>query len=78
MHRGIRLWVAATVALLVASGVAIAAVSTLGYTGFLAGPPLIGFVAEGTTLRGGLALVVVSSAVVASLAGAFRPAGGSS
>jgi MFS family permease len=56
------------------AGPAIAAVSTLGYAGFLAGPPLIGFVAEGATLRGGLALVVASCLVVASLAGSLRHA----
>jgi MFS family permease len=34
---------------------AIAAVTTTGYTGFLAGPPLVGFVAEATSLRVSLA-----------------------
>lgn len=33
------------------SGPAIAAVSAVGYTGFLAGPPLIGGIAQGTGLR---------------------------
>ncbi len=54
-----------------ASGPAIAAVSAFGYTGFLAGPPLIGFVAHALSLRGGLAAVVVASAAVAALAGAL-------
>jgi MFS family permease len=64
-----------------ASGPAIAAVSTFGYTGFLAGPPLIGFLAHALTLRGGLAAVAVTSAAVAALAGTLgraavpRPAG---
>lgn len=53
-------------------GPAIATVSTFGYAGFLAGPPLIGFVAEGTSLRGGLLVVVVSCVVVAALAGGLR------
>jgi MFS family permease len=53
----------------VTPGPAIATVSTFGYAGFLAGPPLIGFVAEAITLRGGLAVVVVTCLVVAFLAG---------
>lgn len=51
-----------------APGAAIAAVSTMGYTGFLAGPPVIGLAAEAVTLRGGLALVVVMGVVIAALA----------
>ena len=54
------------------SGTAIATVSVFGYAGFLAGPPAIGFVAQATNLRGGLAVVIVSSLVVAALAGGFR------
>ena len=57
-------------------GPAIATVSTFGYAGFLAGPPLIGFVAEATSLRGGLVVVVVSCVVVAVLAGGLRRATG--
>lgn len=53
-------------------GTAIAAVSTFGYAGLLAGPPLIGFVAQAFTLRSGLAVVVVTSLMVAVLAGALR------
>lgn len=55
-------------------GPAIATVSTFGYAGFLAGPPLIGFVAQAITLRGGLAVVVVTCVVVAVLASGFRRA----
>jgi MFS family permease len=55
-------------------GPAIATVSTFGYAGFLAGPPLIGFVAQAITLRGGLAVVVVTCLVVAGLAGGFSRA----
>jgi MFS family permease len=40
-------------------GVALAAVSTIGYLGFLAGPPLIGFVAEAASLRVSLGLIAV-------------------
>ncbi len=36
---------------------AIAAVTTTGYTGFLAGPPLVGFIAEAASLRTSLAAV---------------------
>jgi MFS family permease len=40
-------------------GVALAAVSTIGYMGFLAGPPLIGFIAQASSLRWSLALIAV-------------------
>ena len=40
-------------------GVALAAVSTIGYLGFLAGPPIIGFVAEAASLRWSLTLIAV-------------------
>ena len=53
-------------------GTAIATVSVFGYTGFLAGPPLIGFVSQATNLRGGLLVVVLTSLTVAALAGGFR------
>jgi MFS family permease len=33
------------------AGVAIAAVSTIGYFGFLFGPPMIGFIAQAASLR---------------------------
>lgn len=41
------------------AGIALAAVSTVGYTGFLMGPPLIGFIAEAATLRIALAIVII-------------------
>lgn len=53
----------------------IAAVSTLGYTGFLAGPPLIGFAAEGVSLRLGIALVGITSLIILLFAGALSPGG---
>ncbi|MGZ8376950.1 MAG: MFS transporter [Gemmatirosa sp.] len=53
-------------------GTAIAAVSTFGYTGFLVGPPVIGLVAEGSSLRVGLAVVVAAGLVIAALAGTLR------
>jgi MFS family permease len=50
----------------------VAAVSAGGYLGFLAGPPLIGGVAELAGLRAGLALLVLLCVVAALLAGAVR------
>jgi MFS family permease len=55
-----------------ASGPAIAAVTTVGYFGLLTGPPLIGFAPELATLRGSLGIVVVLSAIIALLAGNTR------
>jgi MFS family permease len=43
-----------------APGIGIAAVSTAGYCGFLAGPPLIGLIAEASGLPAGLGLVAVA------------------
>lgn len=53
----------------VASEVGIAAVVSFGYFGFLIGPPLIGFVAQVTSLSWGLALVALFIAIIALLAG---------
>jgi MFS family permease len=48
-----------------AAGAAITAVSSLGFMGFLIGPPTIGFIADAFTLRGSfLALSVMAVAVV--------------
>ena len=55
-------------------GAAIAAVSVCGYTGLLAGPPLIGAVATPFSLRAGLGLVAATSIGVVLLAGAVRDA----
>lgn len=49
-------------------GVAIAAVSTIGYLGFLFGPPCIGFIAEMSNLRISLALIAVLGSVIALIA----------
>lgn len=57
-------------------GLALAAVTTLGYGGFLLGPPLIGFVAEGIGLRGALGLVVLTSMCAVALAAALQARGG--
>lgn len=40
-------------------GVALAAVSTIGYLGFLAGPPMIGFIAEAVNLRVSFAVIAL-------------------
>lgn len=54
----------------VPAGAGIALASTVGYTGFLSGPPLIGFIAQAThDLRGGLAAVALSTVLVVALAG---------
>jgi MFS family permease len=51
-----------------APGRGIAAVTTLGYAGFLAGPPLIGFAAQVSTLPIALGLTVVASLIIAIFA----------
>jgi len=53
----------------------IAAVSSLGYLGMMAGPPLIGLVAEVSSLTVGLFAVVVFAAVLAAAARRALPAG---
>jgi MFS family permease len=45
----------------------IAQVATLGYLGFLAGPPLIGYVAHALDLRAGLLVIALSLLLVAGL-----------
>ncbi len=60
----------------VATGPALAVVSSLGYLGFLAGPPLIGAVAQLTSLRlagGVLALAGLLVIALAPNAGVRRP-----
>ena len=49
-------------------GVAIAAVSTIGYLGFLFGPPFIGFIAQATSLRISLGLIAVMGTMIAVIA----------
>jgi predicted MFS family arabinose efflux permease len=48
-------------------GVGIASVTTMGYFGFLVGPPAIGWLAEYSSLRGALFLLVVLTAASAVL-----------
>ncbi|MEO6607409.1 MAG: hypothetical protein ABIN69_02950, partial [Aestuariivirga sp.] len=51
-----------------APGRGIAAVTTMGYAGFLTGPPLIGFAAQFTNLQVGLGLTVIASIIIAIFA----------
>lgn len=57
------------------SGPSLAAVFTVGYTGFIVGPPLIGFVADAIGLSGALAGLCAAALLVSVLAGkaARRP-----
>src|SRR5260221_13683693 len=48
-------------------GVAIAAVSTFGYMGFLFGPPFIGFIAHRFNLQVSLGLVAILGLVITGL-----------
>ena len=52
----------------VSRGKAVAGVATIGYTGFLVGPPVLGWIAEPTSLRVSLMIVVALCAAVALLA----------
>jgi MFS family permease len=56
------------------SGPALATVSTIGYTGFLAGPPLIGALAELTSLPTALGVLPVLALAMAALAPLTRAA----
>jgi MFS family permease len=53
-------------------GAALAAVSTMAYTGALMGPPAIGGLAQIVTLRGALLVPVILSVVIVLLAGGVR------
>jgi hypothetical protein len=57
----------------VSSSVGVATVSSIGWLGFLAGPPAIGFVAGAVGLRLALAIVVVAIVSLVFLAGAADP-----
>jgi hypothetical protein len=57
----------------VPTGPALAAVSSLGYLGFLAGPPLIGGVAQLTSLRMACSLLVIAGVLVMLLAPSAAP-----
>ncbi len=53
-------------------GVALAMVSSIGFLGFLLGPPLIGFVAEGYGLRWSFTLIAVLGLGTTLLAGSLK------
>lgn len=53
-------------------GTAVAAVATVGYGGWMLAPPVIGLVAQGTSLTAALALVAVMTALIALPAGSLR------
>lgn len=50
------------------AGMALAAVSTIGFVGFLLGPPVIGLIAGATSLRVSLALIAVMGLCVSAVA----------
>lgn len=54
-------------------GVGIAAATTIGYTGFMAGPPLIGFLADAFDLRFALGCLGALFVVMAILVLAYKP-----
>ena len=49
-------------------GRAVAGTATVGYTGFLAGPPILGWFAEATSMRNIMFLVTILCAMAAILA----------
>jgi MFS family permease len=55
----------------VSRGRTVAGAATIGYTGFLVGPPVLGWIAEPASLRVSLTIVVVLCAAVAFLAPAM-------
>ena len=57
-----------------ATGPALAAVSTASFAGFLVGPPATGLTADHITLRGGLGIVVGLGVLIALLAPVVKPA----
>jgi MFS family permease len=56
-----------------ATGVLVGRVATVGYVGSVAGPIMIGWLAELTTLRASLGLVVLLALVIAASARTCRP-----
>lgn len=58
----------------VSPGVGLAMVTTVGYTGFLFGPPIIGFMADWQTLRIALVFVVLLFALMTILSNRYKAA----
>lgn len=56
----------------ISAGSALATIATVSYTGFLMGPPVIGFVSHYATLRGGLGVVALLAVVMSFLAGSVK------
>jgi MFS family permease len=56
-------------------GIGLASVATLGYLGFLVGPPFIGLVADATSLRVSFGFVAFLALLISLLAGLLRPRG---
>lgn len=54
------------------AGAALAAVSTIGFLGFLIGPPLIGFIAQAISLRWSFTLIAILGFGTALLAGRLK------
>lgn len=55
-----------------AAGAAISRVSTMGYSGLLAGPPFIGFLAQATSLTISLSVVAMAAVVIAMSASLMK------
>lgn len=53
------------------SGRGVAAVATIGYTGFLAGPPLLGLLARVTSIQASLLIVAILIAIIAPFTSAL-------
>jgi MFS family permease len=66
------LWSAAGRDPVIGPGPAISIVSTIGYLGFLTGPPVIGGVASFIGLRGGMGIIVIAGLIVAILSAKYR------
>jgi Na+/melibiose symporter-like transporter len=62
----------------IGEGAGVATVSGLGYLGFLAGPPAIGFISEASSLRAGLGLLVVLSVLAVGMVSVVEKRGGAS
>jgi MFS family permease len=56
----------------VSRGRAVAGVATIGYTGFLVGPPVLGWIAEPTSLRVSMVIVAILCGAVILLAPSMR------
>jgi hypothetical protein len=66
------LWSAAGRDPVIGPGPAISFVSTIGYLGFLAGPPMIGGAASFIGLRAGMGIIVIAGLMVAILSARYR------